>query len=144
MIELSQAKKGDFEFYFNLRKENQIYDSDGNQTWNDELQRNILIRHFYPKRYLIITTTGRKVGIVTFFIARKSIQIRNLIIAPKFRSKGIATRVIQKAILISNEQQKPLFAQAVKSNKRILRILLRLGFVITEEHETHYIMKYNK
>ena len=143
MIELCPAKKEDFEFYYNLRKEIHKFDSDRNKTWDDESQRNILVRHFYPKRYLIITTSGRKVGIVSFFSTRKSIQFRRFLINPKFRGKGIGTNVLKKAVSFSNEQKNPLFLQVFKSNKNAKKLCFRLGFIITEEYKTHCIMKYN-
>lgn len=108
--------------------------------WDEADQAARFRAAFVPERGRIIVVDGRDVG--TLWTERRpgNIFIANIEIAPEHQGQGLGTAVIGDLVADARRQGLPVALQVLKPN-RARRLYERLGFAITGETATHYLMR---
>lgn len=135
----------DDSFLFNLHKAAmQGYVEDTFGPWDDDWQKNYFRDHFDPLDLQVIQVDEQDVGILSIQERAEELFVVLIEILPEFQRQGIGTAVIRELIAAAERQGKPVALRVLKSNILARNLYQRLGFGVTGENETHYIMAREK
>ena len=108
--------------------------------WDEEYQQRRFRQNFRPAACKIITWRGCDVGVVCAVERDAEVVLDVIEVFPDYQERGIGTFVIQSLLADVHRTGKPAVLQVLKAN-RARRLYERLGFVMTGESETHYLMR---
>jgi ribosomal protein S18 acetylase RimI-like enzyme len=105
--------------------------------WDDAFQRKMFADKFRPEGSQVVVAGGRDVGVVerrpdAWFIA-------NIEIAPAAQGRGLGAAIVLDLLATAARDGLPVRLQVLKVNPA-RRLYERLGFAITGETPTHYLM----
>jgi ribosomal protein S18 acetylase RimI-like enzyme len=112
------------------------------QTWGrwDETEQAERFRQsFLPEHVQIIVVEGREMGLLHVERSPEEIFLVNLQIAPEFQRRGLGTEVMHALMAEARNRGVPLRLQVLKVNPA-RRLYERLGFTVTGETATHWLM----
>lgn len=98
---------------------------------NDEVNLNI-------HNTKIIKLDGKVVGSITTFSKDDGIFLDEIYIDMNYRNKGIGTKIIEYTL----KNNKVVYLNVYKANKKAVSLYKKLGFIITDETKTRYFMKF--
>jgi ribosomal protein S18 acetylase RimI-like enzyme len=140
-----KVNPGDEEFLYRMHKATMLpYVENTWGPWDDEWQRTYFHDHFLPDQMTVIQIEGQDVGVMRVQERTEEIYLAILEILPEFQNRGIGTAVIQTLLKKANQQGKPVALKVLKVNLPARSLYQRLGFGVTGEDATHYIMAYEK
>lgn len=143
-LSLRAATDEDFDFLLHLHEKTmRPYVEVTFGPWDAEWQDAYFRQHFHPQRIQIIRVDGQDAGMIAIQERTEEIYIVNIEIAPEYQRKGIGSRVIQNLLTDAEKKEKPVALQVLKANIRARSLYQRLGFGVTGENDTHYIMAYS-
>ncbi len=137
------ASQDDFAFLFNLHRaamRDPVEETFG--PWDDAWQVDYFQKHFDPAVLKIIQYRGDDVGVLYVQGRVEELFLASLEILPAYQRRGIGTAVIRELIAEAKRQGKPVALQVLKANRAARSLYQRLGFGVTGENDTHYIMAY--
>lgn len=135
------ALQDDFDFLFRLHKRTmRKYIEDTFGPWDEEWQAEYFRRHFDPSVLQIIQMDGASVGVLHVQERIEELFIASLEILPEYQRRGIGTEILRQLIAVAQRQSKPVALQVLKTNIAARSLYQRMGFGITGENDTHYIM----
>ncbi|HEY0089737.1 MAG TPA: GNAT family N-acetyltransferase [Candidatus Lokiarchaeia archaeon] len=143
-VELKLATRKDLNFLYNLKKKTLKQYIDGLWGWDNNFQRKNLLKHFNSNRISIILFATKKIGCLILRKSKNWIIVELIALKPEFQCKGIGTFIMKNVISQSQKENKPIFLQILKVNKRAIEFYLKLGFLQTSESETGFNMQYKK
>lgn len=111
-------------------------------AWDEAWQRAYFHRHFHPGTLQIIQLEGRDVGTVSFEERGEEFFLERLEIFPVFQGRGVGSAVVRALLEQARGKGKPVALKVLKANRRARSLYQRLGFGVTGESETHYIMAF--
>jgi ribosomal protein S18 acetylase RimI-like enzyme len=137
------ALDDDRDFLYTLHRQvMQEYVEDTWGAWDEDWQREYFLQNFHPAHLQIIQFNGVDVGTLHIQDRAEELFIANLAILPAYQRQGIGTAVIQTLIETAASQGKPVALQVLKVNRGARSLYQRLGFGVTGETDTHYIMSF--
>lgn len=137
------ATAEDFEFLFALHEAAmRSYVEDAFGPWQPEWQREYFRERFDPSALRLVQLDGQDVGMVHVQDRTEEIFLAGLEILPAFQGRGIGTAVIGELKDRAKREGRPLALQVLKGNLGARHLYQRLGFGVTGENATHYIMAY--
>lgn len=89
----------------------------------------------------IINFNKNNIGRLYIWESDQEIRLVDISLLPKFRSKGIGSKLLKSIIEESNSRNKILNLHVLQTN-RALKLYQRLGFQITEKKGSHYFMEH--
>lgn len=133
----------DFDFLFDLKKENFKWYVDRIWGWKDEDQKERLKQdlkeHLEHKRIILID--NKPVGVYAVHITQEGAMFINEIsIVKEFQHKGIGTKILENQLKENCKNRIRTILQVFKENPA-KKLYERLGFEIYGETETHYQME---
>ncbi len=133
----------DFDFLFNLKKQNFKWYIDKIWGWNDDEQRERLkqdlIEHLTDKHIIIYNNIP--IGIYALHITDNGdCFINEISILNEYQNKGIGTRILTNQLNENNNKKIRTILQVFKENPA-KKLYEKLGFTIYSETETHYQME---
>lgn len=141
LITSRPAAPEDFDFLFALHEAAMrpaVEDAYG--PWDAEWQRAYFRKYFYPERLRILEWEGQDVGMLQVEERAEELFIASIEILPAFQRRGIGSAVIRDLLAQARRQGKLVALQVLKRNVRARSLYQRLGFGVTGENATHYIM----
>lgn len=96
---------------------------------------------FKGAEFNIITVNNVNAGRLYVWETTDEIRLIDIILLPKYRGKGIGSRILKNLIKNSEESGKVLNLHVLKTNTAS-RFYTKLGFTVNEEKESHYFMSY--
>jgi ribosomal protein S18 acetylase RimI-like enzyme len=135
------ALHGDYDFLFRLHKKamrESIEDTFG--PWDEEWQAAYFRKHFDPSVLQIIQLDGIDVGVLHVQERTEELYIASLEILPEYQRRGIGTEILRQLTAAAQRQLKPVALQVLKTNIAARSLYQRMGFGVTGENDTHYIM----
>lgn len=137
-IEFRQIEDDDFDFLWRLH--NATLKKYVSQTWgwDETWQKKNFAGEFETKNGKIIVFEKRDAGFFWFKEKPEENLLVSIRLLPEFQNKGIGTQIIKN---LTKHSEKPFRLQVLKVNPA-RRLYERLGFQITEETETHFVMKF--
>ena len=107
--------------------------------WDEDIQRARFDASFEPGEIQVISFGGRDAGFTALRREPKEVQLFNIMIAPEFQNRGLGTAVLRDLLAGARRRRIPVRLQVMKVNPA-RRLYERLGFVVTEETATHFLM----
>lgn len=133
----------DFDFLFELKKQNFKWYVDKIWSWNDDDQkqrlRQDLKEHLQHKR--IILLDNKEVGIYAVHITENGdLFINEISILKEYQNKGIGRKILEEQLKENHKKGIRTILQVFKENPA-KRLYEKLGFKVYGETETHYQME---
>ena len=140
-IKLRPATWADYDFLYALKRAAlRPYVEQTWGKWDEAQQEDWFRRHFTPEENQIITYHNQDIGVLSVDRRESDIFIGNIELLPEFQGKGIGTTIINIILTEARRKQLPVTLQVLKVNPA-RRLYERLGFTITAETPTHYLMQ---
>ncbi len=142
-ISYRAASLEDYPFLFALHTEamrDPVEETFG--PWDEAWQAAYFQKHFDPEVLKIIQFNGKDVGVLYIQERAEELFLASLEILPAYQRQGIGTLVLRELIAEAKRQGKPVALQVLKANRAARSLYQRLGFGVTGENDTHYIMAY--
>ena len=133
----------DFDFLFELKKENFKWYVDKIWGWNDDDQKQRLKQdleeHLAHKR--IILVDSKKVGLYAVHTTENGdLFINEISILKEYQNKGIGRKILEEQLKENRKKGIRTILQVFKDN-RAKTLYEELGFKVYGENETHYQME---
>jgi ribosomal protein S18 acetylase RimI-like enzyme len=107
--------------------------------WDEAAQREMFAARFHPARSQVIVANGRDVGVLAVEHRPDDWFLANFEIAPVAQGQGLGATIIRDLLATAARDGLPARLQVLKVNPA-RRLYERLGFAITGETPTHYLM----
>ncbi len=133
----------DFDFLFNLKKENFKWYVDRIWGWKDEEQKEKLKQdlneHLSHKRIILIN--NELAGVYAVHITENGdLFINEISILRKYQNRGIGRKILEKQLKENQKNGIRTILQVFKDNPA-KKLYEQLGFKVYGETETHYQME---
>ena len=111
--------------------------------WDENYQKKDFDGDFSRmEQFNVIEVDGRFVGFVQYYFEYPYFEMVEIHLLPEYRGKGIGSdilRYLQKACIAHDRK---IRIGCFKENHRAKQLYQKLGFMQTEETDTHYILEY--
>jgi ribosomal protein S18 acetylase RimI-like enzyme len=138
-VQLRPARAADVDFLYRLHQaamQNYVSQTWG---WDEAWQQQHFYQHFEPSVCQIIVAEGHDVGVLSVARHAEVVYLRNIAVLPTYQGRGIGTHLITALLDEAHSGGKRLVLQVLKVN-RARHLYARLGFTLTGETATHYVM----
>ena len=129
--------------YLKQVKSNIIYTYANNLTEEEKNEINNYIDTSIPKElkeYKIILFNNKTIGCLLIKKQDNGVLLDEIYLEESYRSLGIGTEIIKNILDINNI----VYLWVYKENKKAVSLYKRLSFIIIDETESRYYMKYQK
>ena len=109
--------------------------------WDDELQDALFDEKFTPENHWIVEVDGHDVGLIAVSRRASEYVLDNIQITPAHQGMGLGTGLIREVQDRAWRDHVPVRLGVIRSN-RARDLYERLGFVVTDESDTHYFMRW--
>ena len=133
----------DYINYLKQAKSNIIYTYTNNLTEEEKIKINNYIDTSIPKElkeYKIILFNNKAIGCLLIKKQDDGVLLDEIYLEESYRSLGIGTEIIKNILDINNI----VYLWVYKENKKAVSLYKRLNFIIVDETESRYYMKYKK
>ena len=133
----------DYINYLKQAKSNIIYNYANNLTEEEKIKINNYIDTSIPKElkeYKIILFNNKAIGCLLIKKQDDGVLLDEIYLEESYRSLGIGTEIIKNILDINNI----VYLWVYKENKKAVSLYKRLNFIIVDETESRYYMKYKK
>jgi ribosomal protein S18 acetylase RimI-like enzyme len=142
-ISFRPAEAEDEDFLFDLHRQSmRAYIEETFGVWDEGWQRDYFHQHFHPQALQIIQVDGQDGGVLYLQERTEEFFIAGIEILPAYQRRGIGSTVIRGVIAEATRQGKPVALKVLKSNRAARSLYQRLGFGVTGETDTHYLLAY--
>ena len=133
----------DFDFLFNLKKDNFKWYVDKIWGWEDNNQKQRLMQdlneHLAHKRIIIVN--GKPVGVYAIHITDDGdLFINEISILKQYQNKGLGRKILENQLGENQKKGIRTILQVFKENPA-KKLYESLGFTVYGETETHYQME---
>lgn len=125
-----QAKKAAFKEYVEL-----VW------GWDEDRQRKLHDQRFAAQDFCVINLDGKDVGIMSVDLKPDSVFVNQIYILPEHQKQGIGRRCMSVVVEEGNKLDLPVRLRVLKVNPRAVTFYERLGFTLTDETDTHFLMQ---
>jgi len=139
-LTLRKATQQDFDFLYHLNRATMKEYVEQTWGWDEVWQQRYFRQHFDPAVRQIITFQGRDVGVLSVAEGEAEVFLDTVEVLPEYQGRGIGTCIINSVLTEAHRKDKPVVLQVLKVNPA-RRLYERLGFSVTGETSTHYLMK---
>ena len=136
---LRPATAGDYDFIYKVKTITLKEYVAQTWGWNEADQQSRFSASFDPAQWQIVQLDGRNIGVLCLEREEGGLFLANIEILPPFQNRGIGTRIIEDILASARRDCLPVRLQVLKVNPA-RRLYERLGFVVTSETDTHYLM----
>lgn len=109
-------------------------------AWDEEWQRAAFHQGFRPAALQVVQLDGRDVGVMLVEERAEELFLGLLEVLPAFQRRGIGSAVVRGLAAQARREGKLVALKVLKANRRALALYQRLGFGVTGETQTHYVM----
>ena len=139
--ELVKSSSKDIDRLIDYKKKT-IYEYAKDLSENEVNKINNYVENEVPKLlddYSNIVINNKVIGCLLLTDKDNGILLDEIYIEEEYRNKGIGTNII-KEVILSNDI---IYLWVYKKNTHAISLYKRLGFVVIEETESRYYMKYS-
>lgn len=143
MLTYRPAAADDLEYLYELYRSAMMpYLVEAFGPWDEEREREEFRRCFNPAEVRVIIWDGQDAGALRVQERAEELFIASIEVHPSFQRRGIGTAVVREVLAEAARQGKPVALRVLKGNIGARSLYQRLGFGITGENDTHYLMAY--
>ena len=139
-VGLRSAVPEDADFLYNLLKATMQEYVTQVWGWDEQWQRQYFQENFIPDKERIIIKGEEEIGVISTEKYDDEIFLAKIYILPEHQGQHIGTELIEGVLGEAFDLGLPVTLRVLKVNPA-KRLYDRLGFVVTGETETHYLMK---
>jgi ribosomal protein S18 acetylase RimI-like enzyme len=141
-LELRQATVADTKFLWDIfRASMKGYITQTRGEWSEQREESQFRHQLELSAAQVICCNDLEVGFIMAPIRDSARWIHTICIVPEHQNRGIGTEVIRSVIAEAEGHNMPLYLSVLKVNPA-RRLYERLGFVVIEETEHHFRMKF--
>ena len=141
-ITLRDAASDDLEFLFSLlRVALGPYVVQTFGPWDDAEQRARFFAATDPAMHRIVEQDGRPVGCLAVRRLPDEVRLNRVLLLPEVQSRGIGTQLVREVLAQARAAGLPVRLRVFRVNPA-RRLYERLGFVVTAETDTHFLMEH--
>ena len=111
--------------------------------WDEEFQQKDFDSDFASvAHFSVIEIDGKFIGFLQFYFESSYLDVAEIHLLPEYRGKGIGSDIL---LCLQNDcliKKRTMRIGCFKENLRATSLYQKLGFIQTEETNTHYIMQY--
>ena len=137
---LREATEADRGFLWHLHKVTMKEYVSETWGWDEAFQRSYFEENFDPATRRIIVVDGEEAGVLSTERRAGALFLAVVEILPSHQGCGLGTRVIRDVLLCACRGGLHVTLKVLKANRRARRLYERLGFSVTGETETSYLM----
>jgi GNAT superfamily N-acetyltransferase len=139
MIRLRPATQDDYTFLWELHRTAMRPYVEATWGWDEVWQADYFRTHLVLARCQIIQSAGVDVGVLVVEAQSDRVFLELIAVLPAYQRAGVGTAVVRHVLSQATGQGLPVALHVLKVNPA--RVLYeRLGFVVTGETATHYLM----
>jgi ribosomal protein S18 acetylase RimI-like enzyme len=139
IVQLRPATLQDADFLYRLHKAAMQHYVAQTWKWEEAWQQQHFRQHFDPSTCQIIVSQGQAVGVLAVVRDASAVYLHNIEVLPAYQGHGLGTYLISALLAEAHHSGRPLVLQVLKVNPA-RHLYARLGFTITKETATHYVM----
>ncbi len=133
----------DHSFIYSLKKENLRGYVEQIWGWDEDYQRKDFDKKFLNiRQFNVIEVENQFAGFVQYSFEYPYFEVANIHLLPEYRGKGIGSDILRYLQKVCIAQDRKIRIGCFKENHRAKSLYLKLGFMQTEENDTHYILEY--
>ncbi|MCY3800536.1 MAG: GNAT family N-acetyltransferase [Chloroflexi bacterium] len=140
-LKLRKAHQGDNEFAYQVKRAAFKDYAEQAWGWDEDSQRVLHERRFAEQDYRVISLDGRDVRIISVAVKPDCLFVNQLHVLPERQGQGIGRTCMLMVIDEGSKLGLPVRLQVLKVNPRALAFYERLGFAITGDTDTHFLMQ---
>jgi ribosomal protein S18 acetylase RimI-like enzyme len=140
MYSLRQATAADYDFLYDLHVSAMREHITATYGWDEAFVQNHFRDHFDLTRSQIVVVNGREAGVVAVERRSSEVYLANIEVMPAYQGRGLGTAIIRDILAGAQAAGLPVALQVLKVNPA-RRLYDRLGFTITGETPTHFLMR---
>lgn len=111
--------------------------------WDEDYQKKDFDSDFsHIEQFNVIEIDGRFAGFVQYYFAYPYFEVVEIHLLPEYRGKGIGSDILRYLQKVCIAQDRKIRIGCFKANHRAKALYQKLGFMQTEETDTHYILEY--
>ena len=111
--------------------------------WDEDYQRTDFDSDFGAiKQFNVIEVDGKFAGFVRYYAEGLYFEVVEIHLMPEFRGNGIGSDILRYLQKVCIAQDRKIRIGCFKENYRAKSLYKKLGFMQTEETDTHYILEY--
>ncbi len=111
--------------------------------WDENYQRCDFDSDFAAiQQFHVIEVCGRFAGFVQYDVEDLYFEVVEIHLLPEYRGKGIGSDILRYLQKVCIAQDRKIRIGCFKENRRAKALYQELGFLQTEETDTHYILEY--
>jgi GNAT superfamily N-acetyltransferase len=137
-LRAATTKDGDF-LYRLHRRVMQMYVIETWGQWDEAWQSQYFHQHFNPGACQIIVFQEHDIGAICVERRPTDLFLSNIEVLPAYQAQGIGTQLIRALMDEAHKRGVPLSLRVLRVNPA-RKLYERLGFVISGETATHYLM----
>ena len=113
--------------------------------WDEYYQRHDFDSDFSAiEQFSVIEVDGNFAGFVQYYFEQPYYEIVEIHLLPEYRGNGIGSKILRSFQEICIAQDRKIRIGCFKENVKAYHLYRKLGFVLSEETDTHYILEYGK
>jgi GNAT superfamily N-acetyltransferase len=141
-ITVRPAKQEDREFLFMLLKAAlRSYIEQTYGPWDESEQRARFLESTKPEAHQIVEAGGQPIGCLNVKWLPGVVKLNRVFLLPAFQGRGIGSRLVRQVLSEAKLAHLPVRLRVFKVNPA-KRLWQRLGFVVTGETDTHFLMEH--
>jgi ribosomal protein S18 acetylase RimI-like enzyme len=109
--------------------------------WDEAEQRRLHERRFSSQDFRVVQVSGQDVGILATVREPDFVKINQLYILPEYQNRGVGEECVIRIIQDAEASKLPVRLQVLRVNTKAQTFWMRLGFKITGETDTHFLME---
>lgn len=138
-INLRDAVEDDYDFLYDLHLQALKAYIEQTWGWDEAWQKAHFHEHFNLVGKRIIQYKGVNIGCLAVHDEGEYLFLAYIALMPSYQGKGIGSQLIRKILETGSSLNKVVTLKVLKTNPA--RVLYeRLGFIVTDETNTHYLM----
>ena len=140
-LTLRNASQDDKEFAFQAKRAAFREYVEQVWGWDEDAQRRLHDRRFRAQDFRVISLDANDVGTMSVAIEPDSVYVNQIYVLPGHQGQGIGRRCMLLVLKAAGKLGLPVKLRVLKVNLRAAAFYERLGFTITEETDTHFLMQ---
>ena len=140
-LKLRKASQDDKEFAYQVKKAAFRGYVERAWGWEEDEQRKLHDRRFWAQDFRVIELDGKDVGIMSVAIEPDCVSVNQLYILPEHQGQGVGRGCMSMVVEVGSKLSLPVRLRVLKVNPRAVSFYERLGFAITGDTDTHFLMQ---
>lgn len=137
------ATPDDHDLIYGLKAESVRPYVEKNWGWDEDYQRKDFDSEFsHMEQFNVIEVDSKFAGLVQYYFEYPYFEVVEIHLLPEYRGKGIGSQILRYLQKACIAQDRKIRIGCFKENHRAKALYQKLGFMQTEETDTHYILEY--